>query len=216
MATLKTDYTDDVLNASKNKLRKYQQITNDDGTVSFVDVTDYTTVGSELAASNINAITTQINTNTSAISSLNESLTNSPRIYHYYGLLYNSDGDSSSAGYGTATIILFANGLAQIDYSYKITSISSISTFLHGLNRDYLTSTCGVTITPMSGGVVSYYTSDGVIDASLQGYGGTHQNNYHFWTPSRIYELPNAVGGWSTTDLRANIILTGTCYGTYS
>ena len=75
MATLKTDYTDDVLNASKNKLRKYQQITNDDGTVSFVDVTDYTTVGSELAASNINAITTQINTNTSAISTLNESLT---------------------------------------------------------------------------------------------------------------------------------------------
>ena len=81
MATLKTDYTDEVLNASKNKLRKYQQITNDDGTVSFVDVTDYTTVGSELAASNINAITTQINTNTSAISTLNESLTNVSALF---------------------------------------------------------------------------------------------------------------------------------------
>lgn len=216
MATLKTDYTDDVLNASKNKLRKYQQITNDDGTVSFVDVTDYTTVGSELAASNINAITTQINTNTSAISTLNESLTNSPRIYHYYGLLYNCDGDSSSCGYGTVSVILFANGIAQIDYSYKITNNGSVSTFLCGLNRDFLTSTCGVTITPISGGVVSYYTSDGVIAADLQGYAGTHQAKNQFWDPARIYSLPGTVGGWNVTDLRVNIVLIGTCYGTYS
>ena len=147
---------------------------------------------------------------------LNESLTNFPKIYHHYGLLYNCDGDSSSCGYGTVSVILFTNGLAQIDYSYKITNGSSVPTFLHGLNRDYLTSTCGVTITPVSGGIVSYYGSNGAIATTLQSFGGTHQAQYQFWSPARIYELPNAVGGWASTELSTGLILTGTCYGTYS
>lgn len=92
MATLKTNYTDDVLNVSQNKLRKYQILNNDDGTISLIDVTDYTSVGSELTSNDINSITKQINSNTDkigeadisavgdgtttgAISALNESLT---------------------------------------------------------------------------------------------------------------------------------------------
>lgn len=92
MATLKTNYTDDLLNVSQNKLRKYQILNNDDGTISLIDVTDYTSVGSELTSTDINAITKQINSNTDkigeadisavgdgtttgAISALNESLT---------------------------------------------------------------------------------------------------------------------------------------------
>lgn len=37
---LKTNYKEDVLAASNTK-RKYNMITNDDGTVSFEDVTEY-------------------------------------------------------------------------------------------------------------------------------------------------------------------------------
>ena len=71
MADLKTNYVDDKLDSSKNQLRKYQQIKNDDGTVSFVDVTDYTATGTSFGASDINATNTAINKNTADISSLN-------------------------------------------------------------------------------------------------------------------------------------------------
>ena len=67
MEELKTNYVDDVLDAEKNQLRKYQMITNDDGTVSFVDVTNYTTVGTNFGAKDIN------DTN-GAVNELNNSL----------------------------------------------------------------------------------------------------------------------------------------------
>lgn len=57
MAELRTDYVDDVLDTSKNTIRKYKQIQNSDGTVSFVDVTEYLTVGTEFGAKDINDIT---------------------------------------------------------------------------------------------------------------------------------------------------------------
>lgn len=61
MADLKTNYVDDVLDTTKNKLRKYQQIQNDDGTVSFVDVTEYTQVGTSFGARDINDTNAAIN-----------------------------------------------------------------------------------------------------------------------------------------------------------
>lgn len=61
MADLKTNYVDDVLDTTKNQLRKYQQIQNDDGTVSFVDVTKYTQVGTSFGAKDINDTNAAIN-----------------------------------------------------------------------------------------------------------------------------------------------------------
>ena len=61
MADLKTNYVDDVLDSSKNQLRKYQQIQNDDGTVSFVDVTDYTVTGTSFGAKDINDTNKAVN-----------------------------------------------------------------------------------------------------------------------------------------------------------
>lgn len=69
MADLKTNYVDDVLDTTKNQVRKYQQIQNDDGTVSFVDVTEYTQVGTSFGAKDIN------DTN-AAINAVNGKLTN--------------------------------------------------------------------------------------------------------------------------------------------
>lgn len=54
---LKTDYKDDVFDGN----RKYTQVTNDDGTVSFVDATAYTTEGDVFGADDINAITKAVN-----------------------------------------------------------------------------------------------------------------------------------------------------------
>ena len=53
--TLKTDYKDDVLDTSVNERRKYQMIQNGDGTVSFVDVTEYSQVGDSFGGADINA-----------------------------------------------------------------------------------------------------------------------------------------------------------------
>lgn len=58
---LKTDYKDDVLNAEVNTQRKYQMITNDDGTVSFIDVTDYSQVGDSFGSLDINSTNEAIN-----------------------------------------------------------------------------------------------------------------------------------------------------------
>lgn len=62
---LRTDYTNDILDTSKNTERKYN-IKNSNGTiveenVTFEDVTDYTQEGSRFGASDINAITTRVN-----------------------------------------------------------------------------------------------------------------------------------------------------------
>lgn len=61
MADLKTNYVDDVLDTTKNQLRKYRKIQNDDGTVSFVDVTEYTQVGTSFGAKDINDTNAAIN-----------------------------------------------------------------------------------------------------------------------------------------------------------
>lgn len=47
---LRTDYQDDIFSGN----RKYQMITNGDGTISLVDVTQYTQVGDVYGAAEIN------------------------------------------------------------------------------------------------------------------------------------------------------------------
>lgn len=74
MADLKTNYVDDKLDTSKNQLRKYNMITNDDGTVSFVDVTTYTTQGTSFGAKDINDTNSAINQLNTDLSALNESM----------------------------------------------------------------------------------------------------------------------------------------------
>lgn len=61
MADLKTNYVDDVLDSNKNQFRKYQMIYNDDGTVSFVDVTTYTQNGDSFGAKDINDTNAAVN-----------------------------------------------------------------------------------------------------------------------------------------------------------
>ena len=55
--SLKTDYKDDLFIGN----RKYNLTNNDDGTVSLIDVTDYVQEGNVFSATDINLITTEIN-----------------------------------------------------------------------------------------------------------------------------------------------------------
>ena len=78
MADLKTNYVDDVLDSDKNQFRKYQMIYNDDGTVSFVDVTTYTQNGDSFGAKDINdtnAAVNELNSNLISISTVIKTVT---------------------------------------------------------------------------------------------------------------------------------------------
>lgn len=57
---LKTNYKDDIL-ASGTTVRKYTQITNSDGTVSFVDATEYQQEGDTFGANDINSTNAEVN-----------------------------------------------------------------------------------------------------------------------------------------------------------
>ena len=57
---LKTNYKEDVL-ATANTKRKYNMITNDDGTVSFEDVTEYQQTGDNFGAGDVNQICEAVN-----------------------------------------------------------------------------------------------------------------------------------------------------------
>ena len=61
MADLRTDYKDDILDLTQNTQRKYRMITNDDGTVSFEDVTVYSQIGDSFGAADVNTITNALN-----------------------------------------------------------------------------------------------------------------------------------------------------------
>ena len=61
MADLKTNYVDDVLDASVNEKRKYNMIQNADGTVSVDDVTTYMQNGDSFGAKDVNDTNTAVN-----------------------------------------------------------------------------------------------------------------------------------------------------------
>ena len=61
MVDLRTDFKDDILDITENTQRKYRMITNDDGTVSFVDATVYTQVGDSFGAGDVNNMTSRLN-----------------------------------------------------------------------------------------------------------------------------------------------------------
>ena len=67
---LKTNYKEDVLAASSTK-RKYNMITNDDGTVSFEDVTEYQQTGDNFGAGDVNQICEAVNLASSTLDKLN-------------------------------------------------------------------------------------------------------------------------------------------------
>ena len=58
---LRTDYKDDILDTSVNEKRKYNLITNSDGTVSLEDVTEYSQVGDSFGGADINRTNEEIN-----------------------------------------------------------------------------------------------------------------------------------------------------------
>lgn len=113
MADLKTNYVDDKLNASTNQLRKYKQIKNADGTVSFVDVTDYTETGTSFGANDINATNKAINKNTADIDSLNLKM-DGKLSYKQIAIAKPKSTIKITVPYNSAGFIVFNGAISQL------------------------------------------------------------------------------------------------------
>lgn len=61
MAELPTNFKDDILAETMGGRRRYQMIQNEDGTVSFVDVTQYEQIGSDFGQAEINQTNEEVN-----------------------------------------------------------------------------------------------------------------------------------------------------------
>lgn len=91
MALLKTNYKDDILLDTSGK-RKYTMITNDDGTVSFVDVTDYSQNGDAFGAADINATNTEVNEHFASVDKSLEALNTKIIPVSFLSVMTNSYG----------------------------------------------------------------------------------------------------------------------------
>lgn len=105
---LSTDFKDDILNESVNEKRKYQMTYNDDGTVSFTDVTSYSQTGSEYGAA-------EVNEERQAINELNSAL-NEHRTYCF---------DSGWTSYFALSVPTGTNAVVFLDTAiYRVESMT--------------------------------------------------------------------------------------------
>ena len=138
------------------------------------------------------------------------------RIYTAHGAFVNADGGDLHGG-GTATVTIEPSGLARIDFNFKITQTGTKEDFYAwGLNRDMLSERNKniPVITPISGGVLSVYDTNGVLLRDKIGFGGFMEGVSQFWCPSRVWQYDGSIGKWPETEFQEGMQLMGTCYGT--
>lgn len=113
MADLKTNYKDDVLDTSVNTRRKFNMITNPDGTVSFEDVTEYTQVGDSFCGEDMNA-TNQ------AITELNDALSSTIHYDCIIECAYINSNSSSIDIYKKSGLVVIN---ASINFNNQFTEL---------------------------------------------------------------------------------------------
>lgn len=131
-------------------------------------------------------------------------------------------------GVGQASVRLYSFGLAQVHYSYNITTNKnpSPSYFNYGLSTAKLTALNNniPAINPQNGGNLIFVGTDGKLLINITGYGGSHTEshgtNSNYWIPSRAcYESSNTrylIGAWPTNAMAVNYLVQGTCWGTFT
>lgn len=125
MALLKTNYKDDILLDTSGK-RKYTMITNDDGTVSFVDVTDYSQNGDAFGAADINATNTEVNEHFASVDESLESLNTKIIPVTFLGIMTNSYASLHQSGKHIIGLLVAVNDTPKNRVSIKVNSIAGI------------------------------------------------------------------------------------------
>ena len=154
-----------------------------------------------------------------AIDEVNNSLATTRYICR--GKLLSSTSGTSE-GYGVATINI-SNGIATIIFSLKVEVAGTVNgTNDTGVFLDNLASCCFTgtlpTITPASGGTITYYSADGNLVKLLNGYSGTPmaRATEKLWLLGRMYDTSGSVGAWQDSAYTKDLFVTGTLYGVVS
>ncbi len=212
--------------------------TKQDITDNNLETTDKTIVGAinELKSGKQDKLTNPL-TQSDVVNNLTSTATNKPlsaaqgkklgaypKIFNVIGEIANSDG-GAARGTGVATVILYASGLAKIEYQYTITTAgtsTATTNFKWGLNRDLLSARNSniPAITPVAGGVAEWYSAKSnstwsALHETYNGYGCTHTVNSQFWCASRNHN-GTSVGAHPVSTAVLNIRICGTCYGTFT
>lgn len=112
----KTDYKDDIINTTSNEKRQYEMIQNNNGTVSFNDVTVYEQVGDTLGAKELNEISEKLNISGERIRYNN--VTDMVQIL-------NDDGIWEDWSSGSLAVALLKNGIITTSYYSDSLDIST-------------------------------------------------------------------------------------------
>ena len=114
---------------------------------------------------------------------------------------------------GIVTATYEMNDVIRLDFNLTVTTAGTGSsafgispTLLRTLNPDI------PVITPVDGGTLQIITAVGTVDLSR--YGTTMKADNGLWTPASI--VSGNITALTETDMAAGIVLTGSCYGTYS
>lgn len=145
-------------------------------------------------------------------------LSNLVKTYTVSGKLASANGEALE-GIGCAFIKLYANGVAEIQYTLKFeTGGSSTTNFKWGIlpaNLKALNNNLP-DITAVSGGVGMLYKSNGSLETELNAYGGSHDAQGGYWVFSRVYDTSGHRGSFPSNAGATGSYWVGTCYGTYT
>lgn len=125
----------------------------------------------------------------------------------------NSMSGTAVACDGIVTCTYKMNDIMQIDFNLKITTSGS-GTDAYGISRDALRQLNAdiPIITPIDGGKLQIFNSNGALDTSH--IGTTFIANGNVWQPAHVSSgAPVAI---DESSVATNMTLTGTCYGKYS
>ena len=167
MATLPTNYQDDVLASSMDGKRHYTMSTDTHGT-TFTDISEYTQQGSAFGAAQINETNTQVNTNTGQIASLGTQISNlNTNKLNTNGdgqnvtVTYTSNDVSSDASATSWTVISkFTSGETLKSLFGKVSTLCKNVRYLYNNKRSKSESFNSTSDT------VSFTTADVVNDAA--------------------------------------------------
>lgn len=143
-----------------------------------------------------------------------------PKIYYVKGLIANSSGGVYQ-GHGIAAVMLYANGIAEIQYNYRCTTAGTDGNiWLWGLNRDLLHNLNSEIpiITPMTHGICNRITTGGSWDIDRNdgmAYGGISMAVAQFWAPGRMYTIGGDLGQYPENWMAVDQSIQGTAYGTF-
>lgn len=140
-----------------------------------------------------------------------------PKIYFASGLIVDAP-NSTLAGYGVATVVLFSSGLAKIDFALKGEVNGTVSQGMWGLNRDLLRSINSniPVITPINstGYYLAYDSYYYCLYIPYTGYGTFFiKNGDNYWTPAHVGGTQGSISVMS--NLGKNNTIRGVAYGTY-